>query len=404
MEGNVENKKSVLVLAIIMYSAFYIGGHIPYGQLLAYLSVLVLVGYAVLCTRGIIRIRFSFFVVYMGLFCVYCFASVLWADNAIYALNKGYDLLLVTVLTLVVYNIYQETGSIDPLLKIIMWLGFVMSMYAILYYGWSTVMLSIIGGIRISNDAINSNTLGMMSAFAILINIYYILDRKIKWWTFFSVPSLIVLLASESRKAIFIIVAGVFVLFVLKNIDEMDPINSILRVVGVVILLLVVVYFLSQSNYFDSVNKRIQSAISAFSGTGGDYSTLARIGLIQVGMDLFRKNPILGVGADNAKIYGGIAFGKENYYLHNNFVELLANGGIVAFVLYYSIYLFVGIRLLKNRNFRSQEYNICLVMFVIRLILDYGMVSYDDRYTYVFILMLYMKTEIDKKKKELEIE
>ena len=398
-------RKILLVLVIIMYSAFYIGGHISYGGLIAYVSVLTLVGFILLYTRGRIVLRLSYLIIYVILFCAYCYMSVFWADNASYTLDKAYDLLWIAVLTLIVYIVYQNSNTIDPLLKVIMWLGFAISTYAILYYGWSTIWLSIVGGIRIPNDAINSNSLGMMSAFAVLINIYYILYDKFKWWTIFSVVALIAMLASESRKALFVLVVGVFIIFILKNIDNTHVINSILRVVTVMILLIVVFYFLSKLSYFTSVNSRIELAISAFTGNGGDYSTLARIKLIQIGKELFRQHPVLGVGMDNAKIYGGIAFGKDEYYLHNNFIELLADGGIIAFILYYSIYLIVGVKLFRDRNFRDREYNICLVFFIVRLVIDYGMVSYDERYTYVFILMLYLKTEIDiRTKRELKLE
>ena len=63
--------------------------------------------------------------------------------------------------------------------------------------------------------------------------------------------------------------------------------------------------------------------VDAFTGTGGDSSAIVRMALVDIGWDLFHQSPIIGVGINNPAVYTYSIFGRENYYLHNNYIELL---------------------------------------------------------------------------------
>ncbi|MBN1879730.1 O-antigen ligase family protein [bacterium] len=64
------------------------------------------------------------------------------------------------------------------------------------------------------------------------------------------------------------------------------------------------------------------------------YTEMARFQLIQIGWDLFLKNPILGYGLGQF----GEASGTGRY-AHNEFIEIAATTGIPGVVLYYSVFL-----------------------------------------------------------------
>lgn len=42
--------------------------------------------------------------------------------------------------------------------------------------------------------------------------------------------------------------------------------------------------------------------VDAFSGTGGDSSTIIRLALVDIGWDLFYQSPITGVGVNNPSV------------------------------------------------------------------------------------------------------
>ena len=104
------------------------------------------------------------------------------------------------------------------------------------------------------------------------------------------------------------------------------------------------------------------------------------------------QNPILGIGIANANIYTQLYYGHD-HYLHNNFVELLACGGALGFLIYYSLYFRLLFCFYKNRNNRDREFDLCVVLLLIMLIVDFGAVSYYnlERYFMLYIIWLKMK-------------
>ena len=114
---------------------------------------------------------------------------------------------------------------------------------------------------------------------------------------------------------------------------------------------------------------------------------MIRMSLAQLGIQLFQQHPIIGIGIDNPRLYTYGVVG-ETYYLHNNFVEILSSGGVIGAVLYYWIYVRLIISYIKRRNFDDPQYCFCLVLLILLLIMDYGMVSYYSKSTYIFLLLL----------------
>lgn len=360
---------------------------------------------------GKLSLNFTAYDTYILLFAVFSYLTALWAENANYAIAKATNTIEVLIAMYIIRLCIPEKNNIVNLLKTIMWGNFGLVYYAIFRYGWAYVMLAISSDIRMVSTIINANTVGMGAAFAILISVYLLLYEGFNIGLFFSIPAIIVLAASGSRKALLILVLGVIGLFILKNIDKKNVLLSFFRVLITLIVLIFLFYQVSKLAMFEGVNERVQGLVNGFLGTGiVDHSTSVRMRMIGIGMDLFKKNPLFGIGIDNAKIYTESVFGISNYYLHNNYVELLADGGIVGILIYYSIYIILLVRLWKNRNFNSGEFNVVFVIFLLRLILDYGMVSYESKSTYFYLLVFFLEAEklrkarVDKEEVRLDTE
>ena len=105
-------------------------------------------------------------------------------------------------------------------------------------------------------------------------------------------------------------------------------------------LLIIALIFLSVgSSYYDLVYKRFFGAVNSLTDTGiADSSSDVRISRYNLAWDLFLNNPLIGQGA------GYLIF------IHNGFLEILANLGIVGLVLFKPL-----IRPLKN--IKSAFYN-----------------------------------------------
>src|SRR5690606_22989098 len=66
-------------------------------------------------------------------------------------------------------------------------------------------------------------------------------------------------------------------------------------------------------------------------------SLYARADFIQAGLELWREHPFFGLGSNQFRYYMP-EFGLRETYSHSNPIEILANYGLIGFVLYYSIY------------------------------------------------------------------
>lgn len=353
--------------------------------------------------KGIVKIYFTLYHIHLLLFCLFCYLSSTWAVYKNLAIGKGNTLLEILLLTTAVFYCANRENAVDFLLKAVMWGGFCVSFYVIFYYGAGGIFNVFREHVRIDSTLINANSLGICSAYSLLISLYYIIYDKTHLWNIVMIPSIIMLAASGSRKAILMVIGGTFILFTLKNIDKRNVVRGMLRIVLAVFLILIVFIFLSRLSIFEEVKIRMAGMLSTILGRGAaDSSTVTRLRLIEIGMDVFKEHPFIGLGIDNTSILAAGIFNKESYYLHNNFVEMLANGGIVGFALYYFFYVYVLGGMIKYRDFNDKEYNICLTLLLLVLIMDYGVVSYLNKGIYIFkIIFLFQLKKLRKNKGEM---
>ncbi len=400
---SVMNKKIAWLLIVVTYFLSYIIVENKFEiYIFMSLTMVLLLVYTVE-NKGIVKIYFTIYHIHLLLFCLFCYLSSTWAVYKDLAIGKGNTLLEILLLTTAVFYCANRENAVDFLLKAVMWGGFCVSFYVIFYYGAGGIFNVFREHVRIDSTLINANSLGICSAYSLLISLYYIIYDKTHLWNIVMIPSIIMLAASGSRKAILMVIGGTLILFTLKNIDRRNVVRGMLRIVLAVLLILIVFIFLSRLSIFEEVKIRMAGMLSTILGRGAaDSSTVTRLRLIEIGMDVFKEHPFIGLGIDNTSILAAGIFNKESYYLHNNFVEMLANGGIVGFALYYFFYVYVLGGMIKYRDFNDKEYNICLTLLLLVLIMDYGVVSYLNKGIYIFkIIFLFQLKKLRKNKGEM---
>ncbi len=243
----------------------------------------------------------------------------------------------------------------------------------------------------------NVNTIGMTAAFACIIQAYYILDKKKSISILFAIPAIIIILATQSRKAFLLLIIGIFSMFIVKNMNNRGLIKRVIRIVVVVIVAIMLVKVLSLLPLFSYVNERLGGLWASITGNGQiDHSSYIRKEYRRVGMEQFFKTPILGIGIGCSSFISSLVEGRQTY-LHNNFVELLACGGIVGFTLFYSMYLFLAAKLYKFRRYMQNQTWLCLILMFLMIVMDYGMVSYYSKGTYFFLMVFFIQYQNAKK-------
>ena len=88
---------------------------------------------------------------------------------------------------------------------------------------------------------------------------------------------------------------------------------------------------------------------------------------------------------------------NKYFYLHNNFAEVLAGGGLVGFTIYYSIYLYIFVSFTRYRKYSTMETAVCTALLVMALVEDYASVTYYSKETYFYLMLGFLETEKLKK-------
>jgi O-antigen ligase len=150
-----------------------------------------------------------------------------------------------------------------------------------------------------------------------------------------------------------------------------------------VILGLLLVLFFGFYLYFEEIFRILSEyvlAIDRFSRIfyGEDSSYSERIWLIEKGYQIWKESPLFGAGFGQFAVISGF-----DAYSHNNYIELLVSGGIVAMFLYYILYLLIIYYAFK---YKRNELFYAALMVITLLFIDIAAVSFLGRSTMLFIV------------------
>jgi len=109
-----------------------------------------------------------------------------------------------------------------------------------------------------------------------------------------------------------------------------------------------------------------------------------RKALISEGWRVLKENILIGIGVNNSGNYLFTDFRDGGTYSHNNYIEIMLNGGILSFLLFYFPHLFVLYKALKINRKHSMVKDVVILLVGMRLVMEPFMVSY-----YLFNTWLY---------------
>lgn len=156
------------------------------------------------------------------------------------------------------------------------------------------------------------------------------------------------------------------------------------------------------SKYVPSMYTRVLSFISDYSSGaeasafGNSYSS--RKWLREQAWTVFLKHPVAGVGIGQFRFYAGA--GGLSLYAHNNFLEILANTGIIGFCIYYCN-LFGMLRgaiyMAKDECEEIVENGAFVAAFLLAiLVMEYGQVDYYQ--CFLVSILIVLSTMVDNTK------
>ncbi len=331
--------------------------------------------------HGNIGLSIGPFHIFFLLFCCFSLLSASWAWDPSKVFVRSTTLFELLVFTSIFYAHYVLVeDATEKMLRGVMWAGYILGLYAIVTIGLGNIISGVAGGTRLEAEYANINSIGLSCGLAVVISVYYAMHEGPKLNLILTLPCLLMVAASGSRKALLVVALGLAIVFI-TGLAKKKFSNGLFFVVMVGLILACLLGFAQNIGLFNVSMARMDGLIALLTGTGTvDASAQARDLMIQIGLEQFVENPILGIGLDNSYYLVGT-------YLHNNYVELLACTGLVGFCFYYSMYAYILYKMLIYKNRWNPMSQLIVLMIVIMLFMDIGAVSYFSKTTYIYLMI-----------------
>ena len=314
-----------------------------------------------------------------------CLLSILWAVRTGNATTMATRTLpLLTLFALILYNYIDSIGDTHVLLNAIYIAGVVLAAYTIYIEGGIAGYMSrLMSGVRVGEEVNNVNTIGLGTGISSIIAFYLTISKKKPWHLLCLILCGFVSLGTGSNKALLVIVLGCLLVMLFDSYSSGSLVSLVRFLLGIS-LVVGAFLFLLQLPIFETINTRFQDLIQAYLGNSqADNSIRTRNALVVAGLAQFFEAPLLGIGINNGSVVAMQTVGHD-YYLHNNYVELLVDVGIIGTALFYALpiaSLIVCLRKVRNGN---SDAIVVVAVMLAWLIVQWGYVAYYSKPTYLY--------------------
>lgn len=339
LDGLFRADRLIWILTATLYACFSIANTNPTWSSL---SLLLITGFVAIITAtkyGINNIVINSFQTNIIVFAIYCFISTLWAIDPSDAIERGITVVEICVcMTVFLWAYSNMQNPFYRLLKAVMYGGYAVTIYTFIFIGIKNILSMVALGGRLDSTFDNVNTIGLICAISLILSVFFLYQKKNWLLVLLDIPTLVLLSACGSRKALLVTIVGCFAIYLFRH-RTVNKIAFVFKIIISIVFLFIILRLLSSLSIFSGISERMQGLLALVTGNGEiDHSAQVRQDMFNLGISIFKDNPILGIGMGNAHIYT-LKYIGHDCYLHNNYAELLANGGVVGTYLFYRIYL-----------------------------------------------------------------
>lgn len=331
------------------------------------------------------KTHFDVSIVFLSLFLLWGLLSFFWADIKDSQIELQPRMFFLLIIALSFYNLLRWYNIRNYFLWGLIFAG-IINVF-VFFNIIPNPVDEISSDTRFVGTLVNPNTLAIFMSFSIFSSILlynFFLKNKnkyLQWFLYLNIlTSLYIIFQTGSRKGIILGVVFLFLFFLpyLKSARGIfaGAFLAFFLLVGLNYLFLEDTEF---SRQIEFISERFEGAQSTIQGTGVEESADYRLYLMHSAFDIWKENPVLGIGLNNFQYF------FNGSYAHNNFIEIAANLGSVGFILYYLFYLFCLLNVLKIKDKNLKWSGI--VFFAVFFIMEYAWVCYHDT---IYIMMLLM--------------
>lgn len=373
------------ILTVYVFSTI-IFNNSNYLFLLYFTNVLLLSYYILLIlnrTKGINNIYYDKVLILYFIFSLFCLSSSFWSPNFEISFKHSLTMLLLSINMFLIYNSMQILKSATPIFN-----GIILAIlvnFVLLLFGNHNALFDN-GAFTGTLD--QSNTMSLVLLFSIFVSLYYINTTgknsyKIINLINIGISSYLILLTVSKKGLLGLSLMLIIQAYIFFKKDKF-LLRTFMTMKFFIPLLIFLIYFID----FENLVKVFENSMHRFilfieymnTGVSGkEGSTEERIHFLYLAQEMFFNNIFIGEGIRSFVITYGT-------YSHNNYMELLANVGVVGFGIFYSIYVILLKRLFY---FRNPEIKINLLLLLILLLfIDFTIVTYYSKFVLLMIVVI----------------
>ena len=363
------------------------------GGALYYIVPIALAIVSLIGVKGGILTAFKkckIYIVWVLTFTSFCLISYFWSFETDGANNSFFIMNYVFMIPVCLY--LTDKKRVFGFLRSIFFAILFIELYSVTFGGLKLNLFE--NALRLNSENFNANTLAILSVISVFI---VCMNRTTDKPLLAVLKALIILFdlvfvfLSGSRKGFLMLLVGFLIFLVFRKQN-----GKFIRFVFYLGIIAVCVVLLFQIPFFyNIVGIRIMSTFNQLLYGAGDNSSFERISMINYGLQWFSEKPIFGWGIDTFKFkYEAVSRFGFFTYSHNNYVEILYGLGILGFILYYSIYIEILIKIRKQaKQIRSSNLLMFSLLFMVTvLISEIALVTYSSRWLQLLLLLVFSVT------------
>lgn len=228
----------------------------------------------------------------------------------------------------------------------------------------------------------NANSFGLMAAVFFTGAMSSFFETKTKVLKYLLLVAvlfdILLMILTGGRK--FLLYSIVFVFSSLLVKGSVKPARLFLVTLVMGLIVYIGAYFIMHNEYlYDAIGYRFVGLSGGEAEGVDDQATLMKRGL-----EMFSEKPILGWGINSYMYSGGFSM-----YAHSNYVELLADLGIVGTLLYYSNYIWCLSVMWRSRRRRDEEFKLYFPLLISIIVIEIFSITFNQTaYIPLFIMLI----------------
>lgn len=326
------------------------------------------------------RPLFSGMAVWLICFWAFAIASVFWSESVKNTLQGNYITNAIQAIILVTFITYRIRDKDDLLMMVRLLVAAGLYAAVVLYMRTPS---SAWGSERVGEAlGLNQNTVGMNNAYLALFCLFLLHYKKSPLAITGVIAFVTIALFSGSRKAFLIIVLGVLLFETFSHGGFKGLAAGLIALAAVYLLYQLV---MTVPAFYDVLGYRIERLLN----NGVDGSAAERQWYREYAFSMWANRPLFGYGFNGFLTQMQAINYWHQAYCHCNQLELLADLGVVGFLLYYGFYAAL-LRSLCSRKYSKRIESVFGASFIlVAFTAEYGYVSFVQVDIYIFLALIY---------------